>query len=69
MNPLADFLAWLTRRKAARALRDAERQRNAIMRQIAYRRDKHRAFRPKQGELLQATCRSLAASAGRVWGH
>lgn len=67
MNPLAPFFAYLARRRALRALQDAERKRQAIIRQIDYRRGKHMAFRPLFGDLRRATEDSLRANlAGRA---
>jgi hypothetical protein len=65
MNPLSLFLAWRDRRRAAYAMRIAERRRAALMAQQQYRKAKHRAFRYLDGELRAATNSSLAASCGR----
>jgi hypothetical protein len=67
MNPLSMFIAWRARRKARKALEAAERQRHAIIAQKANRKAEHRAFRYLDGILIDATCRSLAASSGREW--
>lgn len=67
MNPLAKWRAWLTARRLARVLERAEHRREVIKRQIEARveakaqRSRHRAM------LFDATCVSLAASAGRRW--
>jgi len=67
MNPLTLFIAWRARRKARKALEAAERRRTAIASQIAHRASKHRERAYLFGDLKDATCRSLAASAGREW--
>lgn len=64
MSPLADFLAWLSRRRAERAIRAAERSRAAIMAQKANRKARHQAFRYLDGDLRQATNASLRAFVG-----
>ncbi len=66
MNPLALFLIWRDRRRAARALVVAERRRMAIAAQIADRRAHRREWRYLLGELRRATEASLAASSGRM---
>jgi 2-keto-4-pentenoate hydratase len=65
MNLLDLFLAWRARKHAARALRAAEQRRHAIMAQRQFRKDKHRAFRFLDGDLIQATNASLRASVGQ----
>lgn len=65
MNPLALFNAWRQRKRAARLVKAAERQRAAIIAQIAERRAHKREFRPMVGMLRQATEASLRASVGR----
>lgn len=65
MNILSAFFAWRERRRAERELIAAERARNALMRQIRTRKEKHRAHRPMLGLLQQATHASLRASVGR----
>jgi hypothetical protein len=67
MSPLADFLAWLSRRRAARIIRDAERKRTAIARQIDERRSHKAEWRPLLSDMRRATNSSLAASCGREW--
>lgn len=67
MNPLSFYIAWRASRKAKKALEAAERQRNALIAQKAHRKAEHRAFRYLDGILIDATCRSLAASSGREW--
>lgn len=65
MNPLAPFFAYIARKRAARAMRQAEHRRAALMSQIADRRAHRREFRPMVGLLRQATEASLRASVGR----
>ena len=65
---LRAWLDWRAERKREQALKDAERARQATMRAIERRREKHEAFRYLEGNLRNATCRSLAASCGREWG-
>lgn len=65
MNLLTAFLAWRDRKRAERQLVEAERARNALMRQIHYRRDHHQPHRPMIGLLQQATNASLRASTRR----
>lgn len=60
-SPLTSFLAFLARRKAKRIAEREERRRAAIMRQIAYRREKRREFMPLYGDLRRATHAALAA--------
>lgn len=62
MNPLAPFLAWLSRKRAARALVEAERRRQALMSQKAYRKAKHMPSRYLDGLIRQATTDSLQAA-------
>lgn len=62
MNPLAPFLAWLYRKRAARALQIAERRRQAVIQQIADRRQRHCEFKPLLRDLRQATNDSLRAA-------
>lgn len=61
MNPVAAFLAWRNRRRAARIIAQAEHKRTVTMAQIAERRQKRREFVPLYGELRQATQASLRA--------
>jgi hypothetical protein len=65
MNILTAFFAWRDRRRAERELIAAERARNALMRQIHTRKQKHHAHRPMLGLLQEATKASLRASVGR----
>ena len=65
MNILTAFLAWRERRRAERELIAAERARNALMRQINYRKERHEPHRPMPGTLTQDTYDSLRASVGR----
>ena len=65
MPILSAFFAWRERRRAERELIAAERARNALMRQIHMRKEKHRAHRPMLGLLQEATKASLRASVGR----
>lgn len=65
MNPLAPFLAYIARKRAARLIKAAEQRRAALMAQQQFRKAKHRAFRYLDGELRAATNSSLAASCGR----
>ena len=65
MNILTAFLAWRERRRAERELIAAERARNALMRQMHYRKERHQPHRPMLGLLQQATNASLRASVGR----
>lgn len=65
MNILSAFLAWRERRRAERELIAAERARNALMRQMHYRKEHHQPHRPMLGLLQQATNASLRASVGR----
>lgn len=65
MNPLGPFLAYIARKRSERALRIAERQRTALMAQIADRRQHKREWRPMVGMLRQSTNASLRASVGR----
>lgn len=65
MNPLGPFLVYIARKRSERAMRIAERQRAALMAQIADRRQHRREFRPMFGMLRQATNASLRASVGR----
>lgn len=62
MNPLALFLAWRTRKRAARSLQIAERKRQAVIDQIADRRKRHVEFKPLFRDLRQATNDSLRAA-------
>ncbi len=64
-NPLAPFFRWLNGKRAERAMRIAERQRTALMAQIADRKAHRREFRPMVGMLRQSTNASLRASVGR----
>lgn len=65
MNPLAMFLAWHARKRAARLIKAAEQQRAAIIAQIADRRAHRREWKPLGGLLRQSTNASLRASVGR----
>lgn len=68
MNLSAVIRSWFDRRAAKKREREliaAERARNALMRQIHMRKEKHRAHRPMLGLLQQATNASLRASVGR----
>lgn len=59
---------WLRWRKEQRLKREAqiyERKRAAIIRSIANRRQKHRAWKPMLGELREATTQALAREVGR----
>jgi len=67
MNPFSAFLAWRERRRLARIAEAAERRREALKRQIAYRVEAHAQRSRHQAMLFEETCVSLAASAGRVW--
>lgn len=58
---------WLLAGHREKVLKDAERQRQAIIRAKQRRREKHQAFRFLDGDLRQATNESLAASCGREW--
>jgi hypothetical protein len=64
-NPLAPFFRWLNGKRAERAMRIAERQRTALMAQIADRKAHRAEWRPMVGMLRQSTNASLAASCGR----
>jgi hypothetical protein len=68
-NPLAPFLLWLSRKRAERNIAAAERRRAAIAAQIEHRRAHKQAFRYLDGEMRNATCRSLAAFCGRDWAR
>jgi len=61
MTPLSSILSFLARRTAKRIAEREERRRVVIMRQIAYRREKRREFRPLYGDLRRATHAALAA--------
>lgn len=65
MSPLAPFIRWLNRKRSERQLRIAERQRQAIIAQIADRRQHKREWKPLGGLLRQSTNASLRASVGR----
>jgi hypothetical protein len=60
-SPLALFNAWRQRKRAARLVKAAEQQRSAIIAQRQARKEKHRAFRYLDGDLMQATNASLRA--------
>lgn len=61
MNPLAPFIAWLARRRAARIIASEAHRREVIMRQIAERREKHREWKPLTSDLRRSTFNQLAA--------
>lgn len=65
MNPLAPFFAYLARKRSERAMRIAERRRQAIMAQIAERRQHKHEWKPLSGLLRESTNASLRASVGR----
>ena len=65
MNPLAPFLALLSRRKAIRIAQRAEKKRAVLMQQIAERKSGHREWKPLLGDLRKATHAALAAEIGR----
>lgn len=65
MNPLARWRAWRTARRLSRIAEQAERERNAIIKAQAYRREKRMAFVFLYGNLRTATNRALAAEIGR----
>lgn len=67
MNPLRFFLEWRDRQRRARIASAAERERAAIIRAKASRRERHMAFRHLDGALRDATCRAIAAECGRDW--
>lgn len=62
MNPLTYWLNWRARKRAAKALRAAERERLALMQQRDARRSRHARSSPQSYLLVIATNRSLAAS-------
>ena len=64
MNPLAPFFAYIARKRAARAMRQAEHRRQAIIAQQSRRKAEHKRFRYLDGDLIQATNQSLRASVG-----
>lgn len=61
MNPVAAFLAWRNRRRAARIIAQAEHKRTVTMAQIAERRNGHREYKPLLHPLREATTASLRA--------
>lgn len=61
MNPLSFWTAWRARRRASRALREAERRRAVIMAQIAERKAHRLEWVPKLADLRRATAESLRA--------
>ena len=65
MNPLGPFFAYIARKRAARAMRQAEHRRQAIIAQQSRRKAEHRAWKYLDGDLIQATNASLRASLGR----
>lgn len=70
MNPIIVIRSWLElmeRRRLARIAEAAERERAAIQRAMAYRAEKHRAWKYLEGDLRNATCRALAAECGIKW--
>lgn len=52
MNPLAPFIAWLTRRRAARIHAAQVRRAAIIEQQMTERKAKHRAWKYLEGELM-----------------
>lgn len=66
-NPLAPFIRWLNNKRAARAMRQAEHRRAAIIAQQSRRKAEHKAFKYLDRDIFNETCRSLAASANREW--
>ena len=65
ISPLAPFLEWIRSKRSARAIARAERQRLALMTQIADRRSHHREWKPMLQLLRQSTEASLRASVRR----
>lgn len=68
MNLSALLRSWFDRRAAKKREREliaAERARNALMRQMHYRKEHHQPHRPMLGLLQEATNASLRASVGR----
>lgn len=63
---IRDWLAARRKRKAASIIRAEEQRRLALMRMKARRKAAHREYKYLDGELRQATTRSLAAYVGRV---
>lgn len=64
IHPLAPFIRWLNSKRAARAMRQAEHRRAAIIAQQSRRKAEHKRFRYLDGDLIQATNQSLRASVG-----
>lgn len=65
MNPLTPFFAFIARKRSERIVRTAERQRSALIEQIADRRAHHREWKPMLNLLRQSTEASLRASVSR----
>lgn len=65
MNPLSLWFAFLARKRAERMVKAAERQRAAIISQIADRQAQRKEWRPMVGMLREATNASRRASVGR----
>jgi hypothetical protein len=63
---IREWLAARKRRKAAAIVRAEEQRRLALMQMKARRKAAHREYKYLDGELRQATTRSLAAFVGRV---
>ena len=61
MNWLTAWKVWRRKRRALREAAEYERKRAAIRAQIAQRKNKHQAWKPKLGELQQATTAALNA--------
>ena len=61
MSPLARFLAWRNRRRAARIIAQAEHKRKAVQSQMAYRKPRKREYKYLMGVLQEATKASLRA--------
>lgn len=51
MNPLAPFIAWLARRRAARIHAEQLRRASVIEQQMTERKSKHRAWKYLEGEM------------------
>lgn len=62
MNPVAAFLAWRNRRRAARIIAQAEHKRKAVQSQMAYRKPRKREYKYLMGVLQEATKASLRGS-------
>lgn len=61
MNLLTAWKVWRRKRRAIREAAECERRRAAIRAQIARRREARQAWKPKLGELQQATTAALNA--------